>query len=36
LRIEAPSEAAEEYLGLLLNNTQIRRLLGLLAAAKTA
>ncbi len=34
LRIEAPSEAAEDYLGLLLGDTQIRRLLGLLAAPK--
>lgn len=36
LRIEAPSEAAEDYLGLLLGDTQTRRLLGLLAAPKKA
>lgn len=34
LRMNAPSEAAEDYLGLLLGDTQIRRLLGLLAAPK--
>ncbi len=32
LRIEAPSQAAEDFLGLLLGDTQTRRLLGLLAA----
>jgi AcrR family transcriptional regulator len=36
LRLEAPSEAAETYLGLLLGDTQIRRLLGLLPAPKKA
>jgi hypothetical protein len=36
LRMEAASEAAEDYLGLLLGDTQIRRLLGLLAAPKKA
>ncbi|MDH3236379.1 MAG: TetR/AcrR family transcriptional regulator [Alphaproteobacteria bacterium] len=36
LRMETPSEAAEDYLGLLLGDTQIRRLLGLLAAPKKA
>ena len=36
LRIEDPSEAAEDYLGLLLGDTQIRRLLGLLATPKKA
>ena len=34
LRMEDPTEAAEDYLGLLLGDTQIRRLLGLLAAPK--
>ena len=36
LRIEAPSQAAEDFLGLLLADTQIRRLLGLFAAPKKA
>jgi len=36
LRIEAPSEAVEDYLGLLLSDTQTRRLLGLLAVPKKA
>jgi AcrR family transcriptional regulator len=36
LQIEDPSDAAEDYLGLLLSDIQIRRLLGLLAAPKKA
>ncbi len=36
LRMEAPSKAAEDYLGLLLGDTQVRRLLDLLAAPKKA
>lgn len=36
LRIEAPSEAAEDFLGLLLGDTQVRRLLGLLSAPRKA
>jgi AcrR family transcriptional regulator len=36
LKIRNPSEAAEDYLGLLLSDIQIRRLLGLLAAPKKA
>jgi AcrR family transcriptional regulator len=36
LSLEAPSEAAENYLGLLLGDTQIRRLLGLLPPPKKA
>ena len=36
LRLETPSEAAEDYLGLLLGDTQVRRLLGLVAAPEKA
>lgn len=36
LRIECPSQAAEDFLGLLIGDTQTRRLLGLLAAPKKA
>ncbi len=36
LEIEDPSQAAEDFLGLLLGDTQIRRLLGLMAAPKKA
>jgi len=34
LRLESPSQVAEDYLGLLIGDTQIRRLLGLLDAPK--
>jgi len=36
LKVEDPSQAAEDFLGLLLGDTQIRRLLGLVAAPKKA
>jgi len=36
LKTEDPSQAAEDFLGLLLGNTQIRRLLGLMTAPKKA
>ncbi len=36
LRIDTPSEAAEDFLGLLLGDTQVRRLLGLLSAPRKA
>ena len=34
--MEPPPKVAEDFLGLLLGDTQIRRLLGLLAAPKKA
>jgi len=36
LRMEAPAQAAEDFLGLLIGDTQIRRLLGLVGAPKKA
>ncbi len=36
LSLDSPSEAAEDFLGLLLGDTQTRRLLGLLPAPKKA
>lgn len=36
LRIDSPSEAAVDFLGLLLGDTQIRRLLGFLSAPRKA
>jgi hypothetical protein len=34
MKIDDPSRTAEEFLGLLLGDTQIRRLLGVLSAPK--
>lgn len=36
LKTESPSQAAEDFLGLLLGDTQVRRLLGLVAAPEQA
>jgi AcrR family transcriptional regulator len=36
LKLDLPAEAAEDFLGLLIGDTQIRRLLGLVAAPKRA